>query len=356
MIISRFLKAGLMLTACALMPLAEASCLGKRLTGVNIGGAEFSSSKLPGVYGKDYIYPSEQEISYVAAQGATVIRLPFRWERVQHTIFGNLDPDEVTRIRNTITSANAKDVCVLLDVHNYAKFGDQQLAGNTQLQDAFVDLWQRLAQQFTDPTGVAFGLMNEPNYITIAEWGQLSKRTLAKLREAGATNLVFISGGRWSGVHDWFNEQNGVSNATAFANVNDPLKRTILEVHQYADSDYSGTKSECRTADQFNPIFDKLTAWAQANGQQLFLGEFGMPQTVDCMLDLERFLSLMTDPVWKGWSYWAAGSWWGKYPLAINTSATDPSPQWPILKKYFYVPPINNAPMPPLPLIRKSSL
>lgn len=337
----------------ALTPLANASCLAKKLTGVNMSGAEFNSAKIPGVAFKDYTFPTESELTYVAAQGASVIRFPFRWERLQHNALGALDADELKRIKATVASANAKGLCVILDVHNYAKYNAEQLGGNPALQDALVDFWRRVAKEFTDPASVAFGLMNEPNYLPIAEWAPLAKRTLTQLRNGGSTNLVFVAGGRWSGMHDWFVPQNDTSNATAFADLSDPLHRTVIEVHQYADSDYSGTKTDCRGPDEFNDIFSKLTAWAQNNGQQLFLGEFGMPQTPGCMLTLERFLSLMTGSVWKGWSYWAAGGWWGKYPLALNTSMTDPSLQWPILKKYFYTVPASNPPQPPQTLMRK---
>src|SRR5690606_5282286 len=60
------------------------TCLSSpRLTGVNIAGAEFNAKRLPGVIFKDYTYPKDSELAYIAAQGANVIRLPFRWERLQ---------------------------------------------------------------------------------------------------------------------------------------------------------------------------------------------------------------------------------------------------------------------------------
>lgn len=335
---------------------AAANCLDpQKLTGVNMSGAEFNSSKLPGIPYKDYTFPTEAELTYVAAQGANVIRLPFRWERVQPSPQGELAAAELKRLQSTVASANAKGLCVILDVHNYAKYFSQTLAGDAVMQNAFVNLWLRLAVAFNDPKQTAFGLMNEPNYLPLEEWASLAKRTLFELRNAGATNTVFIAGGHWSGLHDWFSPAAGPSNSTVFADVKDPLKRTVLEVHQYADKDYSGTGTTCRAADQFDPMFSKLTAWATANGQQFFLGEFGMPQTPDCLLALERFLSLMNGPEWKGWTYWAAGGWWGKYPLAINTGAVEPSTQWPILKKYFYSEPApkKSPPIPPKPRTRK---
>ena len=61
-------------------PLAAASCdQDVALKGVNLAGAEFNGSKLPGVLYKDYIYPNDAEFDYFASIGANVIRLPFRW-------------------------------------------------------------------------------------------------------------------------------------------------------------------------------------------------------------------------------------------------------------------------------------
>lgn len=336
---------------------AWAHCLNQeRLTGVNMSGAEFNSSKLPGTPYKDYTFPTEAELTYVAAQGANVIRLPFRWERVQPSMMGPLASAELKRIQGVVASANSKNLCVILDVHNYAKYYSQTLNGDTALQNGFIDLWSRLALVFNDPKQTAFGLMNEPSYMPREEWASLAKRTLSELRNAGSTNMVLIAGGHWSGLHDWFSGSAGLSNANLLADVKDPLRRTLLEVHQYADKDFSGSGSTCRAANEFDSLFTRITEWAKVNGQKLFLGEFGMPQNPECMLALERFLSLMSGPEWKGWTYWAAGGWWGKYPLAVNTDAAAPSQQWSPMQKNFFrgTPPTKTPPIAPTPRNRKN--
>lgn len=316
---------------------ASASCLNvPRLTGVNLAGAEFNSKALPGVVNKDYTYPSISELAYIAEQGANVIRLPFRWERIQHEKFSPLNSAELKRLRDTVNAANAHGLCVILDVHNYAKYHGEELDGNSELHTALVDVWLRLAREFKDPAATAFGLMNEPAYMPIPEWATLAKRILSELRKEGARNMVLIAGGHWSGLHDWFVVRNGQSNATAFADVRDPLARTVLEVHQYADEHYSGSKTECHPPDHFSSRFTRITDWARDNNQQLFLGEFGMPQNELCLETMEHFLTLMQGDVWKGWTYWAAGRWWGNYPLAVSTNVNTVSPQWNIMKNYFY--------------------
>ena len=59
---------------------------GGLLLGVNLAGAEFGTpNHVPGVFGTDYIYPTHTEIDYYAAKGMSVVRLPFLWERLQHS-------------------------------------------------------------------------------------------------------------------------------------------------------------------------------------------------------------------------------------------------------------------------------
>lgn len=330
---------------------AQAGCLDlPRLTGVNISGAESNSTVLPGEINKNYIYPTAAEISFVAQQNATAIRLPIRWERVQPTLKGPLNAAEVTRIRDAIQTASSNGLCVLIDIHNYAKYFGGALKGNAALQDGFVDVWLKLAAEFPNADTTILDLMNEPKNIPIAEWGPLAKRTLAALRKANAKNIVIVSGGKWSGLHDWFTLSGEVSNATTFADLRDPLNRTILQVHQYVDLDYSGTTTVCRPPEKFDNMFARITEWAKTNQQQLFLGEFGVPATTECLATLDKMLSLMNDAsVWRGFTYWAVGRWWNNYPFALNLTSTTPaSPQWAILQKYFQKAPLRkSAPKPP---------
>lgn len=325
----------------------QAHCLDQeRLTGVNLAGAEFNGKKIPGEVFKDYTYPSTAELDYIASQGANIIRLPFLWERLQPQANGPFDQAELGRLRATVQNAKTRGLCVLLDVHNYATYHGvkltETLPGGTSVASAFTAFWVALADEFSDPTATIFGLMNEPAMIPVVDWAVIAKQTLAAIREAEATNLVFVSGGRWSGVHDWFaGLQN--SNSTEFDDLSDPLNRTVIEVHQYTDSDYSGTHTEttgrgCRAADEFNAKFARISEWAKTHEQTLFLGEFGVPPSSECLRTLTRFLELMQNSTWRGWSYWAAGSWWGNYPLALNGPNQSEAPQWARLKPFFYYP------------------
>jgi endoglucanase len=214
-----------------------------------------------------------------------------------------------------------------------------------------------VAKEFNDPTETIFGLMNEPANMPLVDWAVLAKSTLKALRDAKATNLVFVSGGRWSGVHDWFSGLTA-SNASEFDDVRDPLNRTVLEVHQYTDTDYSGTHTlftgaGCLPPEHFDAKFQRITAWAQENKQQLFLGEFGVPASPGCIATLTRLLELTKAPPWRGWAYWATGRWWGNYHMAISGYNQPLSPQWPVLERFFYRP-TTDAQSPPEAPVRRA--
>lgn len=305
------------------------------LKGVNIAGAEFNGDQLPGVLFKNYIYPNNAELDYFASIGATVIRLPFLWERIQPSLFGELAPAELQNIATTVALAKSNGMCVVLDVHNYGSYRGKAI-GSTQVPiKAFIDLWTRLAEQFGDASTTAFDLMNEPFNLPVDQWASVAQQTVNTIRKQGAKNLILVSGGRWSGVHDWFSTAGGISNASTFAAFHDSEQRTLIEVHQYADANYSGTGQQCVAAGNFNGMFDKITNWASTNGQRLFLGEFGVPPNQQCLDALAVILSHTENKnVWRGWTYWAAGQWWGNYPLSIEPQNGKEAPQTAIIKNY----------------------
>ena len=57
---------------------------GLAFAGVNLAGAEFG--KVPGTYATDYTYPAPASIDYFSQLGFNLIRVPFRWERLQPTL------------------------------------------------------------------------------------------------------------------------------------------------------------------------------------------------------------------------------------------------------------------------------
>lgn len=323
-----------MLAGALMLSDASAQCLRKQpLRGVNVAGAEFHSNRIPGVLNKDYTYPNPVDFDYIRDIGANVIRLPFRWERIQPELMQELDAKELRALSSTVEQANRAGLCVILDVHNYATYRGQKIGSDEVPAAAFYDLWTRLASAFGDPDKAIFDLMNEPAKIDIADWAPIAQKTVDRLRKSGAKNIILVAGGRWSGAHDW--TKGNPSNAEAFADFRDPLHRSWLETHQYADPGFAGIKQNCIEPERLSRVMKRMTDWARDKHQKLFLGEFGVAPGESCLAALDAILSGAEDAgVWRGWTYWAMGRWWGKYPMSIQPQEGRDAPQTAILKKY----------------------
>ena len=139
----------------------------KLLTGVNLAGADFGYDTLPGNFGREYTYPTTEEVDYFMAKGMNIFRLPFLWERLQNDQSGPLNQDELTRIKDFVSYVTSKQGYVILDPHNGARYYNEIINldgpyGALPLA-AFEDFWTKLANQFKNNTLVIFGLMNEPH-------------------------------------------------------------------------------------------------------------------------------------------------------------------------------------------------
>lgn len=278
--------------------------------GINISGAEFGS--IGGTVNKDYVWPSNQTITYFADKGFDTIRLPFRWERLQPKIGEAFDTDEFNRLKESVSLIKSHGMRVILDPHNYARYGDD-LVGSEKVPDsAFADLWARLAKLYANDPDIIFGLMNEPNRMPITQWLSAANAASLAIRAEGANNLVLVPGTAWSGAHSWMTPIDGEPNGVVMARYVDPANNFAFEVHQYLDDDFSGTKGNCSRADDAAKALKAFTAWLRTNGHRGFLGEFGAPQNAACVAGVKAMVDVLEEnkDVWTGWTYWVAGDWW----------------------------------------------
>src|SRR5437764_1471255 len=136
--------------------------------GINLASGAMNDDHIPGAYGTDYIYPSPEYLDYYAGKGFSVVRLPYLWERLQHSFFGPLDSSELDRIKNFVTEARTRNVQVILSPHNFGRYhinGRETLIGTASVPiEAFADFTFKVATAFADNDGVyALSLMNEPH-------------------------------------------------------------------------------------------------------------------------------------------------------------------------------------------------
>jgi endoglucanase len=303
------------------------------LLGVNLAGAEFGSN-VPGVFGTDYTYPTHAEIDYYASKGLGVIRLPFLWERLQRTEFGALDPTELSRLTDVVNYATSKGLKIEIEPHDYG-YGFGALIGSAQTPNsAFADFWGKLAQHFESNPNVIFGLMNEPHDQSATTWLGSANAAISAIRGAGAVSQeILVPGSYWDGAWTWTSTDNA---AVVGTGVQDPAHNFAFEVHQYLDSDGSGTHPGAVSATIGVERLTAITQWAEATGNHLFLGEVGVTTDQTSLTALDGMLTYMqqhTD-AWQGATYWAGGPWWGNYMFSIEPQNGVDKPQMAILVQH----------------------
>lgn len=304
--------------------------------GVNLSGAEFNPKKTPGNLNTDYRYPSDGDYTYFAKKGMNIVRLPFLWERLQPSLDGPLDEDQLNLIRKAVETAKYNGQHIILDVHNYGYYNGNLIGSEQVPVTSFVKFWKKLAHAFKNDDAVIFGLMNEPKDITADKWLYAAQKAIYAIRRTGAQNLVLVPGTSYTGAHSWFQNYNGgPSNAQAFERFRDPGDHMAVEVHQYLDNDFSGTNGECINPNVATEKLSAFTNWLHQQGKVGFLGEFAGGNNQTCNQALENMLNHIEQnkDVWVGWTWWAAGAWWkDDYPFNIqpNNSGSE-KPQISIL-------------------------
>jgi endoglucanase len=288
--------------------------------GVNLAGADFGEDSLPGTLDKDYTYPTAAEVDYFKGKGMSIFRLPFRWERLQRSKLAAFNAAEQARMDTFVTYATGKGAYVLLDPHNYARYYGNIIGASTVPASAYADFWSKLAQHYRSNSRVIFGLMNEPHDMSTELWVSDANAAIQAIRQTGATNLILVPGNAWDGAASWGDNWYGTPNAVAMLNITDPGNNYAFEVHQYLDSDGSGTHETCVSTTIGSERLAYFTSWARLNHKRAFLGEFAGAANPTCLAALDDILTHLdqNSDVYLGWSYWAAGPWWGDYMFSIE--------------------------------------
>jgi endoglucanase len=307
--------------------------------GISLSSAEWGEKlPFPGVYGKDYVYPSVASTAYYQAQGMNLMRISFRWERLQPVLMGELDATELGRLREFVDGTTARGLHVLLNPHNYAAYRGHHVGKPEVPFAAFADFWRRLALAFKDNPRVQFGLVNEPREMPTETWGEAAQQAVDAIRKTGAKNLITLPGNGYTGAWSWFESKwYGTPNAQVMGRVRDPLDHMVFEVHQYLDKDGSGTNAECVSPTIGVERLQRFTQWLRDNKRRALLAELGGGANPVCEQAVRGALEHLkaNADVWTGWLWWAGGPSWGDYFLSLEPTADGrDKPQLRWLKPY----------------------
>jgi endoglucanase len=333
-------------------------------TGVNLSGAEFGVStgqtgpnNLPGTFGTQYTYPTKSEVDYFTGKGMNIFRLPFRWERLQPTPNAALNPTELSRMDAFVNYATSKGADVILDPHNFERYYPS-LTQNFQSTTAgliggtvanskgvvvtnamFANLWSQLATHYAGNSRVQFGLMNEPDAMPEATLIGSENAAIAAIRATGAQNTILVPGNAFTGAWTWTNQNNKTNPATDTSNaagllgitgITNPANNIVVEMHQYMDSNGSGTSAAINNNDPLTGVerLTAATAWLKTNGIKGFLGEFGVDNSIinganpndpstlgnEVLNNMIQYMEANSD-AWTGFAAWGGGPWWANNSL-----------------------------------------
>ena len=311
--------------------------------GVNIAAAEFNSDS----GNIDWIiqegFPNKTDLTYFSKMGMNTYRIPIRWSYAQPQLKGALNDLYVNKLYESTKMYLEAGHSVILDLHSYMHFEADPRKDPLHSQyivsrEELVDFWDKISTKLkplsiqyasNGKNQLIFDLMNEPeDDISSQDILNRYNAVIAMLRQKGILNLVLLEGAHYSGMHSWFNakDSQNKSNADIFApsNIVDPAKNYAINVHQYFDSNFSGTQLQC-TGYPLSEI-KKFMDWSRDTKQKFMVTEFGGADAGNCQPIIADFLNTLQSIAvnvdskeggFLGWTVWAGGRHWGGYLLSV---------------------------------------
>lgn len=309
----------LLAAGAASVTLAAPVSLSKRVSkmeffGVNESGPEFGDGKYPGVKNTDYVWPTLSTIDTFIAKGMNTFRINILMERIIPTeLTGSLDSAYLADLKSTVSYITGKGAYAMIVPHNYGRYYGNIITDTT----GFETFWKTLAGQFASDSKVIFDTNNEYHDMDQSLVVNLNQAAINGIRAAGATSqYITAEGNSYTGAWTWTTSDNG---ATMGA-LTDSEDKLLYQMHQYLDSDGSGTNEACVSSTIGSERLQAATQWLKDNKKQGIIGEFAGANNAQCIAAVKDMLSYMdsnTD-VWKGALWWAAGPWWGTYMFSME--------------------------------------
>lgn len=309
----------------------------QQLFGVNYAGGTFR-------HNDSFICPTPESLDYYRDKGVVLMRLPFDWEPLQPQLGQPLSEKYLAALKQSVRLMSDRNLKVLLDLHNYARYNKDLIGTGKVPMDAFKDVWKRLAEAFKDDPAIwGYGLMNEP-YKTNGAWPKMAQAGIDGVRSVDSKTMIVVSGDNFAGTHSW--KKNG---ADLPKQLHDPADNLCYEGHCYFDADGSGKYVHSyefelnRPRSELDPMLgvrrlEPFVAWLKENHLKGLVGEFSVPANPDRD---ERWLEILDNACdYLGRNgiqstFWSGGTLWtpGRCCVLEPRQGQD-RPQMQILLKY----------------------
>ncbi|GME24122.1 putative glycoside hydrolase family 5 protein [Neofusicoccum parvum] len=282
--------------------------------GVNESGPEFGEGNLPGTLNTDYVWPTLSTIDTFVNKGMNTIRVNILMERLtQGSMTASLDATYLADLKKTVNYITNLGAYAMIVPHNYGRFSGSIITDTA----GFKTWWKNVATEFASNEKVIFDINNEFHDMDQTLVVNLNQAGIDGIRAAGATSqYITAEGNSWTGAWSWVSSGNG----DTMGNLTDPQDKLYYQMHQYLDSDSSGTSETCVSSTIGQERLEAATTWLKNNGKKAILGEYAGGNNDQCKTAVKGMLSYMQEnsDVWAGALWWAAGPWWGTYLYSME--------------------------------------
>ncbi len=163
-------------------------------------------------------YVSREDIEYIAATGATTVRLPFHYKLfTDEEYLGLRSPEEgYALLDRAVEWCRDAGLRLILDMHDCPggqtgdniddSYGYPWLFRSPEMQDRFVEVWRNIAARYADePTILGYDLMNEPIAHYFEDKEELNAllqplmiRVSHAIREVDPNHILILAGAQWN--------------------------------------------------------------------------------------------------------------------------------------------------------------
>jgi endoglucanase len=311
---------------------ASATGTGFQWFGVNESGAEFGATNIPGTLGTDYTWPNTSAIDIMMDAGMNIFRIPILMERLVPTeMTGTIDATYLSGLQTVVNHITEAGAHAVIDSQNFGRYAGSIFTSTSD----FKTYWTTVSTEFADNEKVIFDCNNEfhdePSISTVVD---LNQACIDGIRAAGATSqYIFVEGTSYTGAWTWTTS----GNSDAMGNLTDTENKIIYEMHQYLDSDGSGTSETCVSETIGAERIASATTWLRENGKLGIIGEYAGGANSVCEAAVTGMLASLAEnnDVWTGAMWWGGGPWWGDYIFSMEPSTgTAYESYLSVIKKY----------------------
>jgi endoglucanase len=222
-------------------------------------------------------------------------------ERLTPTLTGSFDKAYLGNLTQQVNYITSKGAYAMVQPHNYGRFNGAIITDTA----GFKTWWKNVAAQYKDNALVVFDTNNEFHDMDQQLVFNLNQAAIDGIRAAGATKqYITPEGNSWTGAWTWISSGNGAS----MVNLKDPQNKLVYQMHQYLDTDGSGTHAECVSATIFRERLTAATKWLKDNKKLGFIGEFAGGNNALCISALKDGLAYMgqNSDVWTGAAWYVS--------------------------------------------------